>query len=84
MTVRVVSQNDRDLPSGSVSLTLPSGWSAPTVTVPALKPGQGANMKIPVTVPANATAGAAPTTAAYLVRGSQRSYGDGTLTVTTS
>ncbi|NEC51368.1 exo-alpha-sialidase [Actinospica acidiphila] len=83
VTVRVVSQNDKDLPSGSVSLTLPSGWSAPSVTVPALKPGQGANMRIPVTVPAGAS-GAAPVTATYLVRGTQRSYGDGTLTVTTS
>ncbi|WP_431996001.1 exo-alpha-sialidase [Streptomyces griseoflavus] len=82
VTVRVVSQNDVDLPAGSVSLTLPSGWSAPAVTVPALKPGQGANMRIPVTVPANATAGAVPTTATYLVRGTQRSYGDHTLTVT--
>ncbi|OBQ53555.1 neuramidase [Streptomyces sp. H-KF8] len=82
VTVRVVSQNDVTLPSGSVSLTLPSGWSAPSVTVPALNPGQGANMRIPVTVPANATAGKVPTTATYLVRGSQRSYGDHTLTVT--
>ncbi|EFL38061.1 NEW3 domain-containing protein, partial [Streptomyces griseoflavus] len=82
VTVRVVSQNDKALPAGSVSLGLPSGWSAPSVTVPALDPGQGANMRIPVTVPANATAGAVPTTATYLVRGTQRSYGDGTLTVT--
>ncbi|MEU9754868.1 exo-alpha-sialidase [Streptomyces althioticus] len=83
VTVRVVSQNDKDLPSGSVSLTLPSGWSAPSVTVPALKPGQGANMRVPVTVPAGASGGA-PVTATYVVRGTQRSYGDGTLTVTTS
>ncbi|MGV4888123.1 exo-alpha-sialidase [Streptomyces viridosporus] len=82
VTVRVVSQNDKDLPAGSVSLKLPSGWSAPSVTVPALRPGQGANMKIPVTVPATATAGTVSTTATYLVRGWQRSYGDGTLTVT--
>lgn len=82
VTVRVVSQNDVDLPSGTVSLKLPAGWSAPSMTVPALRPGQGANMRIPVTVPANATAGAVPTTATYLVRGWQRSYGDGTLTVT--
>ncbi|CAM5515201.1 4-hydroxy-tetrahydrodipicolinate synthase [Streptomyces griseomycini] len=52
------------------------------MAVPALEPGQGANMRIPVTVPANATAGTVPTTATYLVRGWQRSHGDGTLTVT--
>ncbi|GAB1332065.1 exo-alpha-sialidase [Streptomyces sennicomposti] len=84
VTVRVVSQNDVTLPSGTVSLALPSGWSAPAVTVPALNPGQGANMKIPVTVPANATAGSVATTATYEVRGTQHSYGDTTLTVSTS
>ncbi|MGV9291345.1 exo-alpha-sialidase [Streptomyces sp. NPDC003719] len=82
VTVRVVSQNDVALPAGTVSLTLPAGWSAPTVTMPALNPGQGANVRIPVTVPANATAGTVPTTAAYEVRGTQHSYGDKTLTVT--
>jgi sialidase-1 len=82
VTVRVVSQNDVQLPGGSVSLSLPAGWSAPTVAVPALNPGQGANMKIPVTVPANAAAGKVPATATYLVRGWQRSYGETSLTVT--
>ncbi|MFD5453079.1 exo-alpha-sialidase [Streptomyces sp. NPDC003470] len=82
VTVRVVSQNDVALPAGTVSLTLPAGWSAPTVTMPALNPGQGANVRIPVTVPANATAGTVSTTAAYEVRGTQHSYGDKTLTVT--
>ncbi|WP_077800789.1 exo-alpha-sialidase [Streptomyces sp. JHA26] len=82
VTVRVVSQNDVALPAGTVSLTLPAGWSAPTVTMPALNPGQGANVKIPVTVPANATAGTVSTTATYEVRGTQHSYGDKTLTVT--
>lgn len=84
VTVRVVSQNDEELPAGSVALELPSGWSAPSVTVPALKRGQGATTRIPVTVPATATPGTVPTTATYLVRGTQRSYGDGTLTVRTS
>ncbi|MGW7660698.1 exo-alpha-sialidase [Streptomyces sp. NPDC054756] len=83
VTVRVVSQNDVTLPGGTVSLTLPTGWNAPTVAVPALNPGQGANMTIPVTVPANATAGSVKATATYEVRGRQHSYGDTTLTVTT-
>ncbi|MEU1044102.1 exo-alpha-sialidase [Streptomyces sp. NPDC005897] len=82
VTVRVVSQNDVPLPAGEVSLGLPAGWSAPEVTVPALNPGQGANMKIPVTVPANATAGDVRATATYEVRGRQHSYGDKTFTVT--
>ncbi|MFD6190751.1 exo-alpha-sialidase [Streptomyces sp. NPDC060275] len=82
VTVRVVSQNDVSLPAGTVSLDLPEGWSAPEAVVPALDPGQGANMKIPVTVPANAAAGDARTTAVYEVRGSQHSYGDKTFTVT--
>ncbi|GHD86314.1 exo-alpha-sialidase [Streptomyces naganishii] len=83
VTVRVVSQNDVRLPAGTVSLKLPGGWSAPAVTVPALDPGQGANVKVPVTVPAGATAGAVATTATYEVRGTQHSYGEATLTVTT-
>ncbi|MCQ4201677.1 exo-alpha-sialidase, partial [Streptomyces sp. NPDC058783] len=82
VTVRVVSQNDVRLPEGNVSLDLPDGWSAPEVAVPALDPGQGANMKIPVTVPANATAGEVRATATYEVRGRQHSYGDTTFTVT--
>ncbi|MFE2462103.1 exo-alpha-sialidase [Streptomyces sp. NPDC059402] len=82
VTVRVVSQNDVGLPVGTVSLDLPDGWSAPEVDVPALAPGQGANMKIPVTVPANATAGDVRATATYEVRGRQHSYGDKTFTVT--
>ncbi|WND39156.1 exo-alpha-sialidase [Streptomyces sp. BB1-1-1] len=82
VAVRVVSQNDVGLPAGTVSLKLPQGWSAPSVTMPALQPGQGANVQIPVTVPANATAGGVASTATYRVRGSQHSYGDTTLNVT--
>ncbi|MEV5421497.1 NEW3 domain-containing protein [Streptomyces cellulosae] len=78
----LTSQDDVTLPGGKVSLTLPAGWSAPEVDVPALDPGQGANMKIPVTVPAGATAGSVKATAKYTVRGRQNSYGDTTFTVT--
>ncbi|MEU6843848.1 exo-alpha-sialidase [Streptomyces sp. NPDC046716] len=81
VSVRVVSQNDVALPAGSVTLTLPSGYSAPGVTVPALDPGQGATVKVPVTVPATATAGTVKATADYQVRGRQHAYGDGTLTI---
>ncbi|MFG2500365.1 exo-alpha-sialidase [Streptomyces sp. NPDC048441] len=82
VTVRVVSQNDVALPAGSVSLKLPQGYGAPAVTVPALNPGQGANVKVPVTVPAGASAGAVKATADYQVRGRQHAYGDTTLTIT--
>ncbi|MFI6938490.1 exo-alpha-sialidase [Streptomyces sp. NPDC050418] len=81
VAVRVVSQNDVTLPAGSVSLRLPQGYTAPAVTVPSLKTGQGATVRVPVTVPANATAGEVKTTADYEVRGWQHSYGDATLTV---
>ncbi|OON81756.1 exo-alpha-sialidase [Streptomyces tsukubensis] len=83
VTVRVVSENDIALPAGSVSLGLPPGWTSPSVPVPALAPGQGANVKVPVTVPATATTGDSEVTATYVVRGGQRSYGTGTLTVAT-
>ncbi|CAL9394275.1 exo-alpha-sialidase [Streptomyces sp. enrichment culture] len=82
VTVRVVSQNDVTLPGGTVALDLPAGWSAPEVAVPALNPGQGANMSIPVTVPAGTAAGSVKATAEYTVRGRQHSYGDTTFTVT--
>ncbi|MDI3422224.1 exo-alpha-sialidase [Streptomyces luteolus] len=81
--VRVVSQNDVALPAGSVKLKLPQGYSAPDVPVPALKPGQGATVKVPVTVPASATAGTVKATADYQTRGSQHAYGDASLTITT-
>ncbi|MDI3388478.1 exo-alpha-sialidase [Streptomyces sp. B-S-A8] len=81
--VRVVSQNDVALPAGSVKLKLPQGYSAPNVPVPALGPGQGATVKVPVTVPASATAGTVKVTADYQTRGSQHAYGDASLTITT-
>ncbi|MFD5655373.1 exo-alpha-sialidase [Streptomyces sp. NPDC127039] len=82
VAVRVVSQNDVKLPAGSVSLKLPAGYSAPAVSVPALNPGQGATVKVPVTVPASAAAGSVNATADYQVRGWQHAYGDTTLTIT--
>ncbi|MFF0744925.1 exo-alpha-sialidase [Streptomyces sp. NPDC004111] len=82
--VRVVSQNDVAVPAGSVALTLPQGYSAPAVPVPALAPGQGATVKVPVTVPAGASAGSVKVTADYRIRGWQHAYGDASLTVSTS
>ncbi|MDI3405689.1 exo-alpha-sialidase, partial [Streptomyces cavernicola] len=82
VAVRVVSQNDVALPAGSVTLDLPDGYSAPTVTVPALDPGEGATVKVPVSVPANAAAGPVKTTADYQVRSRQHAYGDASLNIT--
>jgi sialidase-1 len=79
--VRVVSQNDVGLPAGSVTLRLPAGYTAPTTDFPALKPGQGATLKIPVTAPADAAPGTLTATADYKVRGRQHAYGDAKLTV---
>ncbi|MEV8090685.1 hypothetical protein [Streptomyces nigra] len=55
--------------------------------MPALERGQGADMQIPLTVPATATtatAGTVSTTATYVPRRTRCSYGDGTFTVGTS
>ncbi|NGN67944.1 exo-alpha-sialidase [Streptomyces sp. A7024] len=82
VSVRIVSQNDAPLPAGSVSLRLPAGYGAPAVAVPALDPGEGATVKVPVSVPGGAAAGSVKATADYQVRGSQHAYGDSTFTVT--
>lgn len=78
--VRVVNQNDRPLPAGSVDLDLPEGWDATAATVPALDPGQGATMKVPVDVPLTAV-GLRQAKGVYSVRDA-RSYGTGTFDVT--
>ncbi|MFF7329844.1 exo-alpha-sialidase [Streptomyces sp. NPDC008150] len=81
VSVRVVSQEAATLPAGTVSLALPAGWSAPPVTVPALRPGRATTVSVPVAVPAGATPGSFSVTATYRVRDTQRSYGIGALTV---
>ncbi|MFJ1549590.1 NEW3 domain-containing protein [Streptomyces sp. NPDC088246] len=80
ITVRVVSRMDVRRGPGTVGLTVPAGWTAKPVTVPALNPGQGANVKVPVTVAAGASGNAA-LTATYRTGGLQAS-GSGTAAVT--
>ncbi|MFC9621375.1 exo-alpha-sialidase [Streptomyces sp. NPDC056930] len=80
ITVRVVNRMDVRRGPGTVGLTVPSGWTAKQVTVPALNPGQGANVKVPVTVAAGASGNAA-LTATYRTGGLQAS-GSGTAAVT--
>ncbi|WP_434096816.1 exo-alpha-sialidase [Streptomyces prasinus] len=78
--VRVVNQNDRALPAGSVGLDLPAGWNSTSVAVPALNPGQGATVKVAVDVPPTAT-GTQQVKGVYSVRDAH-SYGTGTAAVT--
>ncbi|GGV46411.1 hypothetical protein GCM10010293_54870 [Streptomyces griseoflavus] len=77
--VRVVNQNDRALPSGSVTLDIPEGWGVTAASVPALEPGQGATVKVTVDVPLTAV-GAQRAKGVYSVRDA-RSYGTGTFSV---
>lgn len=80
VTVRVVNRMDVRRSAGTVDLTVPSGWTATQTAIPALRPGEGANIKVPVTVPAGASGNAA-LTATYRADGKQAS-GSATVTVT--
>ncbi|MET8740621.1 exo-alpha-sialidase [Streptomyces sp. NPDC004728] len=80
VTVRVVNRMDVRRDRGTMDLTVPGGWATSQVVVPALNPGQGANVKVPVTVAAGAS-GSATLTATYRASGKQAS-GSATVTVT--
>lgn len=80
VTVRVVNRMDVTRGAGTVDLAVPSGWTAKQTAIPAMKPGQGANVKVPVTVPAGAS-GSAALTATYKADGKQ-AQGSATVTVT--
>ncbi|MFF3780925.1 exo-alpha-sialidase [Streptomyces sp. NPDC001933] len=80
VTVRVVNRMDVRRDRGTMDLTVPGGWTTSQVVVPALNPGQGANVKVPVTVAAGAS-GSATLTATYRASGKQAS-GSATVTVT--
>lgn len=80
VTVRVVNRMDVRRSQGTVDLTVPAGWTTRQVTIPALDPGQGANVKVPVTVAAGAS-GSATLTATYRADGKQAS-GSRTVTIT--
>lgn len=80
VTVRVVNRMDVRRSAGTVDLTVPGGWTATQAAIPALRPGEGANIKVPVTVPAGASGNAA-LTATYRADGKQAS-GSATVTVT--
>lgn len=80
VTVRVVNRMDVRRSAGTVDLTAPSGWTATRTAIPALRPGEGANIKVPVTVPAGAS-GNAVLTATYRADGKHAS-GSATVAVT--
>ncbi|MFJ6434066.1 exo-alpha-sialidase [Streptomyces sp. NPDC091416] len=80
VTVRVVNRMDVTRGAGTVDLTVPSGWTATRTAIPALRPGEGANVKVPVTVPAGAS-GNAVLTATYRAQDKQAS-GSATVAVT--
>ncbi|THA34232.1 exo-alpha-sialidase [Streptomyces sp. A1277] len=80
VTVRVVNRMDVTRSAGTVELTVPSGWTTKQVAFPATRPGQGANIKVPVTIPAGAS-GDAKLTATFRSDGKTAS-GSRTVTVT--
>lgn len=80
VSVRVVNRMDVRRSAGTIGLTVPSGWAATQAAIPAMKPGEGATVKVPVTVPAGAT-GTATLTATYQADGKQ-ARGSATVTVT--
>ncbi|WP_333733858.1 exo-alpha-sialidase [Streptomyces sp. IBSBF 3010] len=80
ITVRVVNRMDVRRDAGTVELTVPAGWTTKPVAFPATRPGEGANVKVPVTIPAGAS-GEAKLTATYRSSGKSAS-GSRTVTVT--
>ncbi|MFD7861021.1 exo-alpha-sialidase [Streptomyces sp. NPDC059783] len=72
VTVRVVNRMDVRRSAGTVQLSGPAGWTGATVAFPATRPGEGANVKVPVTVPSGAS-GSAVLTATYRADGKQAS-----------
>ncbi|SCE13057.1 sialidase family protein [Streptomyces sp. OspMP-M43] len=80
VTVRVVNRMDVTRSAGTLDLAVPAGWSTRQVAFPAVRPGQGANIKVPVTIPAGAT-GDARLTVTYKADGKQAS-GSRSVTVT--
>ncbi|NEA16842.1 sialidase family protein [Streptomyces halstedii] len=80
ITVRVVNRMDVTRSAGTLDLAVPDGWTTKRVAFPATRPGEGANIKVPVTIPAGAS-GDAKLTVTYQADGKQAS-GSRTVTVT--
>ncbi|TXS06453.1 exo-alpha-sialidase [Streptomyces sp. col6] len=80
ITVRVVNRMDVRRDAGTVDLTVPAGWTTKQVAFPATRPGEGANVKVPVTIPAGAS-GDVKLTATFRT-GGKTAAGSRTVTVT--
>ncbi|MCX4446040.1 exo-alpha-sialidase [Streptomyces sp. NBC_01789] len=80
ITVRVVNRMDVGRDAGTVDLTVPAGWTTKQVAFPATRPGEGANVKVPVTIPAGAS-GDVKLTATFRT-GGKTAAGSRTVTVT--
>ena len=57
VTFTLRNDDTRDLASGTATVDLPKGWSAPTVETPALKPGESTTVTLKVSAPAWAPKG---------------------------
>ncbi|MEU6678716.1 exo-alpha-sialidase [Streptomyces sp. NPDC046925] len=78
--VRVVNRMDKRRAQGTVDLAVPDGWTTRQVTVPALDPGEGATVRVPVTVAPDAS-GSVKLTATYQT-GGKRASGSATVAIT--
>ncbi|GGV23099.1 hypothetical protein GCM10010277_02480 [Streptomyces longisporoflavus] len=78
--VRVVNRMDERRAQGTLDLTVPDGWTARQVAVPALDPGEGATVGVPVTVAPDAS-GSVRLTATYQT-GGKRASGSATVAIT--
>lgn len=57
VTFTLRNDDTRDLAAGTATVTLPKGWSAPTVATPTLKPGESTTITLAVSAPAFAPKG---------------------------
>jgi sialidase-1 len=55
VTVKVVNSDEHAFSTGTVSLTLPAGWTSSDAEVPALPPGKSATVTLHVTAPSGTT-----------------------------
>ncbi|WP_165831689.1 exo-alpha-sialidase [Brachybacterium endophyticum] len=57
LRVRIRNDDERALPAGTASASLPTGWEAESVHLPALRPGHSASLRLSVSAPADVDPG---------------------------